>query len=132
MTYDFQDPNHASPHTALWPHTADAINYYISKGCPASKILLGIPTYGRTVTLEDDDDHEYGAPIDDLGHAGPYTHQDGFMGYNEFCEKDLKREWEKHHVNGSAYAYLGDQWISYESVETVNQKVHHELLLTLH
>ena len=61
MTYDFSGPwtetcgHHAQLYTPRTPHSDaaqiscnSAVTYLLSKGIPARKILLGIPTYGRS------------------------------------------------------------------------------------
>ena len=52
--------------------------------------MLGVPFYGRTFILADADDHKVGASVQSgRGFKGPYTRQDGFLGYNEICELSL-------------------------------------------
>lgn len=58
-------------------------------GASPTKLVLGIPFYGRTFLLEDpsalssNKKPKLGAPAGSLGFQGPLTREDGFMGYNE-------------------------------------------------
>lgn len=60
-----------------------AVNYWIEKGFPARKIVLGLPIYGRSFTLKDPKQNGIGAPTRDGGQAGVWTRAKGFLGYYE-------------------------------------------------
>ena len=47
---------------------------------------LGVPFYGRAFKLENPHDSRMGARARSTSFAGPYTREDGFLGYNEICE----------------------------------------------
>lgn len=59
----------------------------MQQGAPAEKLVLALPMYGRTYILmtppEKPDINPIGLPALPNGFRGPYTAQDGFMGYNE-------------------------------------------------
>lgn len=58
----------------------------ISEGVSPYKLVLGLPVYGRTFILTDPAVKEvvFGqTPVKSTGFRGPYTGEDGFMGYNE-------------------------------------------------
>ena len=40
------------------------IQFYIKSGASRNKLVLGIPTYGRSYTLVNPDAHEIGSPTD--------------------------------------------------------------------
>lgn len=61
-----------------------SIDYLLKLGAPASKIVLGIPLYGRTFITSHNG--SFNDPSNDFGFQGTYTRENGFMGYNEICE----------------------------------------------
>lgn len=61
----------------------DSVNYWLSQGAARQKIVLGIPTFGRTYTLRNQSNNGVGAAASRPGQAGLYTKEPGIMGYNE-------------------------------------------------
>lgn len=59
------------------------INHLIKLGASPSKIVMGVPFYGRTFIT--DLDGNYGDASTDIAFQGPYTRENGFLGYNEIC-----------------------------------------------
>ncbi|KAG7177549.1 Acidic mammalian chitinase-like 1, partial [Homarus americanus] len=60
-----------------------AVRYWIDGGMPSTKIVLGVPLYGRCWKLDSNtEEHGYYAPARNPGPAGPYTRTPGFLGYN--------------------------------------------------
>lgn len=53
-------------------------------GAPANKLLMGIPTYGKSFTLTSSNS-EVGAPVSGSGEAGPFTKEPGMLAYYEVC-----------------------------------------------
>ncbi|KAI8128837.1 putative chitinase 10 [Lucilia cuprina] len=96
---------------------------------PRDKIVMGIPFYGRSFTLENSNNHSVGAAHTGAGIAGPYTRQLGILGYNELCEKFLMEkslwhlEWESQQM--VPYAYYDKQWIGYDNERSVELKVNY-------
>ena len=58
-----------------------SIEYFIKLGAPAEKLIMGLPFYGRTFITNKDGN--LGDESDDTGFQGPFTRENGFMGYNE-------------------------------------------------
>ena len=55
----------------------------MSKGAPKEKLIIGMPTYGRTFTLADPMYYGIGAKAPRPGAAGKYTRENGFLSYYE-------------------------------------------------
>lgn len=110
-----------------------SISYFLAKGAPASKLVMGMALYGRTFTLADRLWQGVGAPITGGGRQGPYTLTSGFMGYNEICELQkttpMTRVWET--SQKAPYAYYDDQWISYDDVESIKVKTEYAITRNL-
>jgi len=49
----------------------------------ADKVVLGIPTYGRSYTLFNEDATELGSPADGPGTEGEATREKGYLAYYE-------------------------------------------------
>lgn len=60
-----------------------SVQYWINQGAPRSKIVLGVPLYGRTFTLQNQALTAVGSPATGAGTAGQYTREPGMLGYNE-------------------------------------------------
>ncbi|CAO1341949.1 unnamed protein product [Diamesa tonsa] len=96
------------------------VNYWISQGCPRKKIIVGIPTYGRSFTLANPSHNGINAAITGGGTAGPHTAEAGMLGYNEICRNNWRRNWESQQK--VPFAVNGDQWVGYDNVESVRIK----------
>lgn len=60
-------------------------------GASPSKIVLGLPFYGRTFISQGKGNFD--DISDDNGFQGPYTKENGFMGYNEICASIENDTW---------------------------------------
>ena len=54
-------------------------------GASKEKLILGIPTYGRSFTLSSSSKTPPNAYFSGAGNAGPILNQAGFLGYQEIC-----------------------------------------------
>ena len=52
-------------------------------GTPKEKLVIGMPTYGRSFTLSDRSQWQVNSPAKDGGKAGEYTREAGFLSYYE-------------------------------------------------
>lgn len=59
------------------------IKFYIESGADPDKLVLGIPTYGRSYTLFNADATEIGSPADGPGEQGDATREKGYLAYYE-------------------------------------------------
>ena len=68
------------------------INYYLTKGAPANKLVLLMPLYGRGWILDDGSGTDYYQPANRPISPGSCTYQSGQWGYNEvFIENRIIR-----------------------------------------
>ncbi|KAI9560101.1 hypothetical protein GHT06_014111 [Daphnia sinensis] len=137
MTYDLHGTwdNYADHHAPLFKrpfdtgatqnlHSDGALSYWISKGAPASKIIFGIPFYGRNFRLANPSNTQPRAPIAGAGTVGPYTKEAGFVAFFEICKWLQEGGWQElQDPAGSPYIVKGDQWIGYDTVQSVTMKM---------
>lgn len=53
---------------------------------PKSKIVIGIPTYGKSFTLDNAFNNGVGAPTTGAGTAGTFTREAGALSYYEVAK----------------------------------------------
>lgn len=106
------------------------MKYWIEKGIPASKIVLGIPFFGRTFTLKYSNQTEVGAPVKGPGKEGFYTQHPGLLAYFEICDLMFNEDWKMYRDSfGFPYMVRGDQWIGFDDSQSIRQKVRCRLSL---
>ncbi|XP_063589790.1 mucin-2-like isoform X4 [Penaeus indicus] len=101
------------------------VKYYISLGAERQKLVIGIPTYGRSYTLLDGNFTDFGASADGPGEQGKYTKENGFMAFYEVCENIASHGWDvrkPYPRRIGPYAYSGDQWVGYDDEKIVARK----------
>ncbi|XP_040579721.1 probable chitinase 2 [Lepeophtheirus salmonis] len=102
------------------------INYLIKKGGDRKKTVLGVPFYGRAFALLNPHDHGIGSKTKATSFNGPYTREDGFMGYNEICEElDEEEEpweivWDEYYK--APYMFKKEKWVSYDDEKSLRVK----------
>ncbi|XP_078034702.1 endochitinase-like [Augochlora pura] len=110
-----------------------SIHYWLNQGAPAHKLILGVPFYGITFTLKDAGQHHLHVPTSGPGIKGPYTNDEGNIGYNELCVELKNGGWTvvRTRYEKVPYAYKGNQWISYDDPRSIRHKAgfakHHNL-----
>nr|SAY40524.1 Chitinase 3 [Macrobrachium rosenbergii] len=145
MAYDLHGSWEKFTHhqSCLYPHPDDtgdnlylngdfAVNYWLEKGAPANKLVLGIPLYGRTWRLDSTSETGFYAPASQAGIAGPFTRQNGFLGYNEICDFQMTEDWTIVHDPAMhepySYSFSHNQiWVSYEDPDSVAIKAQYAL-----
>ncbi|XP_061488231.1 chitinase-3-like protein 1 [Rhineura floridana] len=115
--------SNADGHSAASSYNVDfAVKYLKSKGAPAEKIIMGIPTYGRTFTLSSRQTM-VGAPASGAGTPGPFTKLAGMLAYYEICSFNSGAKKERIMEQAVPYSHKGNQWVGYEDTESVQTKV---------
>ena len=96
------------------------VQYWLSRGCPRHKLIVGIPSYGRSWTLSSAATAPL-SPASGAGTVGPLSGEAGYLMYNEICA-NLAAGWTKV-TDGSGrmgpYAYSNTQWVGYDDADSV-------------
>lgn len=132
MAYDFHGPwetktGHVAPFDQQPGDDASlnvqyGANYWRQLGMPANKIVVGIPCYGKSFTLQNPNQNGINAPASGPGHAGEFTKAEGTLAYYEIMQNVRKGQMAVVNNSFGSYAYGGDQWVSYDSVDDVIKK----------
>uniref|UniRef100_A0A2S2Q2H3 Putative chitinase 3 n=1 Tax=Sipha flava TaxID=143950 RepID=A0A2S2Q2H3_9HEMI len=138
MTYDFhgqweRQVGHNSPLYPLESATSYqkklTVDYsareWVKQGAPKEKLMIGMPTYGRSFTLVDPSKFDIGAPASGGGTAGKYTSEAGFMAYYEVCDflhvENTTLVWDNEQQ--VPFAYRKDQWIGFDDERSLKTKM---------
>uniref|UniRef100_F7HEI1 Chitotriosidase-1 n=1 Tax=Callithrix jacchus TaxID=9483 RepID=F7HEI1_CALJA len=99
-----------------------AVQLWLQKGTPASKLILGMPTYGRSFTLASLSDTKVGAPATGSGTPGPFTKEGGMLAYYEVCswKGATKQRIQDQKV---PYIFRDNQWVGFDDAESFKAKV---------
>ncbi|XP_023944029.2 probable chitinase 10 [Bicyclus anynana] len=140
MTYDYHGQwdmktGHVAP---LYYHPDDdytyfnanyTMHYWMEKGAPASKLVMGIPLYGQSFTTHSQIDNRISnglnVPAIAGGDAGEYTRANGFLSYYEICERIKDRRWtviKDPNQRMGPFAYKGNQWVSFDDINIIKKK----------
>ncbi|XP_003792386.1 chitotriosidase-1 [Otolemur garnettii] len=98
-----------------------AVQYWLKRGTPADKLILGMPTYGRSFTLASSSDTRVGAPATGPGTPGPFTKEGGFLAYYEVCswKGATERRIQDQKV---PYVFQNNQWVGFDDVDSFKAK----------
>lgn len=90
---------------------------WLKKGCPKSKLIIGIPTYGLTWKLGFGRIRGVFCPTVGKGRGGGYI---TYPEVNQLLEKGARRKFDKQ--SRVPYVCDGKLWISYDDLESVEAK----------
>lgn len=131
MCFDYHGPwdtTHTRAHAALYDlrshlSTSYGIGSWLDSGIPDYKVVMGMPTYGRSWILRNKK-LKIGAPAVAAGPRQKVSDQAGFMMFNEIQDFIAKNNATVVVDNAtvSAYCYGGDVRIGYDNEETVGMK----------
>lgn len=109
-----------------------SIEYFEKLGAPLSKIIMGLPFYGRTFVTQQNGN--IGDDTDEQGFSGPFTRENGFMGYNEICKALSSNDgwisdWDVDSSEALAKIQLTNETrvVSYDSPRSIANKVHYAM-----
>ncbi|CAH1716967.1 unnamed protein product [Aphis gossypii] len=96
-----------------------SIQYWISKGMPKEKILLGMPTYGHSFKLINEANNGFNSPT-----SGPGIGKDGFITFSEMCEFKSHQNATTifDHDTRTPYSYHKNDWISFDNENSLAYK----------
>ncbi|XP_059079233.1 probable chitinase 10 isoform X1 [Tigriopus californicus] len=136
MTYDYhgswetQADHHAPMSQRSWDtvrnDVKNTVNVLRRMGAPANKLVLGIPTYGKSFTVLGTN----GAPpmpSSGGGVVGPITNQVGTLSFMEICLKIKNNAWTLIDDPAGPYAYKGDQWVGFDTAKSTKAKAQYVL-----
>ncbi|XP_046397127.1 endochitinase-like [Ischnura elegans] len=146
MTYDLRGSWDGKTycHTPLFNTSCDSAAFqdlnvkagmelWLSNGCPASKLSMGIGFYGRTFSvLADTTNPEPCTAVNTAvgaGEPGEYTREGGVLAYYEICARVQNKTspWPKKEIQGAkcSYAYQGNQWVGFDDKVDIEEKMKH-------
>ncbi|XP_022243409.1 probable chitinase 10 [Limulus polyphemus] len=134
MSYDYSGSRDKATkhHSPLYYHQKDkdpdfnsnfSMNYWLHKGATPTKLVMGIPFYGRSFTLSNPSSSGLNAPVKGKGLPGTYTREGGFLSYYEICSRIKIQGWiKKTDPATGPYAYGMNQWVGYDDPASVARK----------
>ncbi|XP_066995036.2 chitinase-3-like protein 2 [Anabrus simplex] len=94
--------------------------YWMEKGMPKNKIVVGVPTYGHSFRLMNPANHGWSAPAIGFGSLG----SGGFVSYRQVCaflaQPGTNYQFDKR--SKVPYAFNGREWVSYDDNRSVSYK----------
>ncbi len=137
MTFDFHGKweNQTGHNAPLYAPSSDsglraqqsvsvAAERWMKWRIPKSKLVIGMPTYGRSFTLTDSDKHGVNSPFREGGKAGKYTREPGILAYFEICQMlldDASYVWDEEMM--VPYMVQNDQWVGFDDERSIRNKM---------
>nr|ARN16745.1 chitinase 5 [Tetranychus cinnabarinus] len=126
MTFDYvahwnqmtghQSPLFSQPGFPVDFNANSSLHLYMSRGIPSRKLVLGFPSFARSFTLVDSNDHGIGAAVKGPGDKGEFTLAEGLLAFYEICDRIQKKGWKlvRNSENELFYTYYNNQWASFD------------------
>ncbi|XP_012944390.1 chitotriosidase-1 [Aplysia californica] len=102
------------------------VQWYMGQGLTPQKLVMGLPAFGRSWTLASVSDTSVGAPAPTPGTKGRFTGEPGMLSYYEICEylyRGMTQTLQLDPLGQVAYGNLGNQWVTFENISTLNTKL---------
>ncbi|XP_050388727.2 acidic mammalian chitinase isoform X3 [Patella vulgata] len=119
----FNSPLYPVTGESKYTSVSGLMSYCLSLGFKPSKMLLGVPSYGRSYKLNDVRRHGIHAPAVSKGDPSPYRHLRGVYAYPDVCVgiqhgATIVSDQTSH----GKYIYKGTAWVAYDDVITAAEK----------
>jgi len=106
------------------------VDAYRTAGIAADKMVLGMPTYGRSYTVANPgqlaSNSGHGQQFNGAGPAGPATQVPGVLAYYEIKQQiaagNLTRQWDAATLTPYAYNAASGEWVSYDNEDSLAYK----------
>ncbi|MCD7460171.1 hypothetical protein HAX54_042980 [Datura stramonium] len=100
--------------------TSYGIESWIEKGAQKSKLIMGLPLFGRTFKLKDRNNHGIGDPAIGVGPG-----KDGYLPYKEIVNFNSSRNATVIYDENSqsTYSYVDSHWIGYDDERSIKKKL---------
>ncbi|XP_050979385.1 acidic mammalian chitinase [Labeo rohita] len=103
-------------------NTDFALQYWMSQGAPAEKLLMGFATYGRSFILTSSESG-VGAPANNLASPGPYTQEMGLWSYFEICLFLSGGEVQWIEDQKVPFSVKGSDWVGFDNLRSFEIKI---------
>ncbi|CAC5392423.1 E3.2.1.14 [Mytilus coruscus] len=107
------------------------IQYWMKKGAPPEKLVMGTTAAALALTLRSSSNHSIGAPVIKSTIVGPIRKLRGQLSYFELCDKvkGLREIWDDEQKY--TYANYGNQWFAYNTPRSMIEKVKYAIAMGL-
>nr|GLL20325.1 acidic mammalian chitinase-like [Ipomoea trifida] len=135
MCYDYHgswDTSATGAQAALFDPKSNISTHYglgrwIKAGLLRSKLIMGLPLYGRTWKLKDSRSYGIGAPAVDVGPGGGTLRFEEIEAFNEANNATVVYD----AATVSVYSVAGTSWIGYDDPRSISVKVKYAQALKL-
>ncbi|XP_076442225.1 uncharacterized protein LOC143281124 [Babylonia areolata] len=123
-------------HAPILPHRKDppgdqrelyllwSIDYWLNKGVPKSKLIVGLPAFGMGWKLTDPAKHGIRESAEGGNTKGKYSGESGILAFYEICEKVIDDKWKVEWIMDQRvpYAHGQEDWIGFDSPDSTALK----------